>query len=100
MILLPKTCQIIQRIHQEKNEFKKMIVGIVHLVGEELVSFIELLPELSFVNVVRLKIILANVSNFALTNGDFSVCSLSEFSCSELKDRPLYVRKIFMNFVS
>lgn len=59
-----------------------------HLVGDEQPSFdVELLSCDAFVE--RLKSIFANVSNFALTNGDFSVCSLSEFSCSELTDRPL-----------
>lgn len=60
-----------------------------HLVGDEQHSFgVELLScDVLFDE--RLKSILANVSNLALTNGDFSVCSLSEFSCSELTDRPL-----------
>lgn len=38
----------------------------------------------------RLKMNFANESNFALTNGDLSECSPSEFvSCSELIDLPL-----------
>lgn len=37
----------------------------------------------------RLNKILAKLSNLALTSGDFSVCSHSEWSCSELVERPL-----------
>lgn len=67
----------------KRGEIKKIPI---HLVGDEL-SFGVLL-ELSGV-CVRLNRILANVSNFVLTNGDFSVCSLSELSCSELAERTL-----------
>lgn len=41
---------------------------------------------------LRLKSNLANDSSLALTNGDFSVCSWSECSCSELADRTLRKR--------
>lgn len=37
----------------------------------------------------RLNKILAKLSSLALTSGDFSVCSHSEWSCSELVERPL-----------
>lgn len=57
------------------------LVGDEHSIGAALV--------LSCDVSVRLNKIFANVSNFALTNGDFSVCSFSEFSCSELAERPL-----------
>lgn len=38
----------------------------------------------------------ANDSNFVLTSGAFSECSLSELSCSELTERPLENVEIFI----
>lgn len=70
--------------------FLKVNENLQNLVGESLSLFVfplscwKLLLNKSF----------ANESNLALTRGDFSECSDSELSCSELTDRPLkYIKK-------
>lgn len=62
---------------------KQRLIKSINLVGESL----SLADALSCELIVLLNSSLAN--DRVLTSGDFSECSDSEFSCSELTERPL-----------
>ncbi len=63
----------------EKSNNKNNLVGDTLSLHELVDSWVMLRLNSSF----------ANVSNLAVTSGDFSDCSVSELSCSELVERIL-----------